>query len=94
MSCLIKISIEEDSKSIFSGSIGEHQDWTKLECVFIIRAMTSAMWGSRDSLIVDAGIARCMDVLKTAEAAAEKIGISKKTFIRMMDKPSIDDKGD
>lgn len=84
MSCQIKITIEEDNKPIFSGSIGENQDWTKLECAFIIRAMTSAMWGSRDNLMVDVGIARCMAALKSAEAAAGKVGISKKTFIRMM----------
>ncbi len=84
MPCQIKISIEENGRTILAGHLGLGLNWTALECAFIVRAMTTVVEGSSNGLLVNTGLARCFGIVKTIENAAEKIGVSKNTFDRMM----------
>ena len=82
--CEIRITIEEEDQTLFTGSIGKGLHWTKLECAFIIQAMATVMEGSTNELVVNMGIARCVGVVKRAGVAADEVGLSRKTFTKMM----------
>ena len=84
--CQIHVVIEEDGKPIFAGAIGQDKNWTRLECAFIIQAMSTVMEGTTDELIVEMGIARLVGVVKRAGAAAKEVGLTRKTYTRMMDR--------
>lgn len=82
--CQIHVVIEEDGKPIFAGAIGQGKNWTRLECAFIIQAMSTVMEGTTKDLIIEMGIARLVGYEKRVGAAAEKVGLSRKTFTKMM----------
>ena len=82
----IHVIIEEGDQVIFAGTIGEGKNWTKLECAFIAQAMASVMEGTTDELVINMGIARLVGVNKRVEAAAEKAGLTRRTFSNMLSK--------
>lgn len=84
MGCEIKITIEEDGKVIFSGTLGKGDRWTPLEAAFVVRAMASTMKGSIDGLVVDSAIARCVGIVGTVEEAAKRMGMSTNGLYSMM----------
>lgn len=82
--CQITVIIGEHDKILFSGSIGHGLNWTPLECAFIVQAMSTVMQGTTDTLIVEMGIARLVGTEKRVGAAAKQVGLSRKTFTKMM----------
>ncbi len=84
----IHVLIEEGDDVIFAGTIGKGKSWTKLECAFIVQAMSTVMEGTTDELILNMGIARLVGIDKRLGAAAEKVGLTRRTFANMLDKDS------
>ena len=84
----IHVIIEEGDDVIFAGTIGQGKSWTKLECAFIVQAMATVMEGTTDELVLNMGIARLVGVQKRVGAAAEKVGLTRRTFSNMLNKDS------
>ena len=84
----IHVIIEEGDDVIFAGTIGEGKNWTKLECVFIVQAMSTVMEGTTDELVINMGIARLVGVQKRVGAAADKVGLTRRTFTNMLGRDS------